>query len=144
MRANNPNLKLRKEGVIMQYPETYRYTKSHQWLVLEGRTVHVGITDYAQDTLGEIKFLELPSLDQTVEAEAPFGSIESVKSVSELLCPVSGQVIAVNETLTANPEILNKSANDTWIVKVAMTGTIIGETLSAAEYEQFIAAEPAV
>jgi glycine cleavage system H protein len=125
----------------MGYPANYRYTKSHQWLLLEGRTAEIGITDYAQNTLGEIKFVELPSLGQAVQAEASFGSIESVKAVSDLLSPVSGEVTAINEALTAKPEILNESANETWIIKVAVTETMTGETLSAAEYEQFISEE---
>jgi glycine cleavage system H protein len=125
----------------MTYPANYRYTKSHQWMLLEGQTASVGITDYAQDTLGDIKFVELPTVGQSVEPDAAFGSIESVKSVSDVFSPVSGEVAAINEVLKRTPELLNQNANDTWIIKVAVKGAATGETLSAAEYEQFIAEE---
>jgi glycine cleavage system H protein len=127
----------------MSYPANYRYTKSHQWMLLEGSVATIGITDYAQDTLGDIKFVELPTVGQAVGADAPFGSIESVKSVSDVFSPVSGEVAAINDELKTKPELLNQSANETWIIKVAVKDTKTGETLSAAEYEQFIAEESA-
>jgi glycine cleavage system H protein len=125
----------------MSYPENYRYTKSHQWVLLEGQTASIGITDYAQDTLGDIKFVEMPSVGQTIEADASFGSIESVKSVSDVFSPVAGAVTAINDQLKSKPELLNQSANETWIIKVEVSGAPGGETLSAAEYEQFISEE---
>ena len=127
----------------MSYPANYRYTKSHQWMLLEGSVATIGITDYAQDTLGDIKFVELPTVGQAVRADAPFGSIESVKSVSDVFSPVSGEVAAINEELKTKPELLNKSANETWIIEVAVKDTKTSETLSAAEYDQFIAEESA-
>jgi len=125
----------------MSYPENYRYTKSHQWVLLEGQTASIGITDYAQDTLGDIKFVEMPNVGQTIEADASFGSIESVKSVSEVFSPVAGAVAAINEELKSKPELLNQNANETWIIKLTTSGAPTGETLSAAEYEQFISEE---
>ncbi|WP_263408986.1 glycine cleavage system protein GcvH [Terriglobus tenax] len=127
----------------MSYPTDYRYTKSHQWMLLEGQIATIGITDYAQDTLGDIKFVELPAVGQTVEADGTFGSIESVKSVSGVFSPVSGEVVAVNDELKTKPELLNQSANETWIIKVSVKDGNTGETLSAAGYEQFIAEESA-
>jgi glycine cleavage system H protein len=127
----------------MSYPTNYRYTKSHQWVLLEGETASVGITEYAQDTLGYIKFVALPNVSQTVQPDTAFGSIESVKSVSDVFSPVLGEVAAINEALKTKPELLNQSANDTWIIKVTVKDANAGETLSAAEYEQFIAADSA-
>jgi glycine cleavage system H protein len=125
----------------MSYSANYRYTKSHQWVLLEGKTASVGITDYAQDTLGDIKFVELPNIGQAVMPDAAFGSIESVKSVSDVFSPISGEIIEVNETLKSQPELLNQSANETWIIKVAVNDESAADTLSAAEYERFIAEE---
>jgi glycine cleavage system H protein len=125
----------------MSYPENYRYTKSHQWVLLEGQTASIGITYYAQDTLGDIKFVEMPNVGQAIEGDASFGSIESVKSVSEVFSPVAGAVAAINEELRTKPELLNQNANETWIIKLTTSGAPTGETLSAAEYEQFISEE---
>ena len=127
----------------MSYPANYRYTKSHQWMLLEGSVATIGITDYAQDTLGDIKFVELPAVGQAVEADTSFGFIESVKSVSDVFSPVSGEVAAINNELKTKPELLNQSANDTWIIKVSVKDGKTGETFSAADYEQFIAEESA-
>jgi glycine cleavage system H protein len=121
----------------MSYPETYRYTKSHQWLLLEGANATIGITEYAQSSLGDIKFVDLPKIGQAVEADLTFGSVESMKSVSDLYSPVTGEVSAVNEELGKQPELINKDANNTWIIKVAVKDSKASETLSASEYEKF-------
>ena len=92
-------------------------------MLLEGSVEMIGTTDYAQDTLGDIKFVELPAVGQAVEADATFGSIESVKSVSDVFSPVSGEVAAINDELKTKPELLNQSANETWIIKVAVKDT---------------------
>jgi glycine cleavage system H protein len=125
----------------MSYPANYRYTKSHQWVLLEGNTASVGITDYAQDTLGDIQFVELPNVGQAVQPDVAFGSIESVKSVSDVFSPVPGEVIAINEALKSQPDLLNQNANEMWIIKVAVKDESTTDTLSAAEYEQFITEE---
>jgi glycine cleavage system H protein len=126
----------------MSYPENYRYSKSHEWLLLEGDTATVGITDYAQDSLGDIVFVELPKIGQQIEAGATFGSVESVKAVSDLYSPVSGTVTAINEALNDTPETINKAANDTWIIKLAVkSADATSPLLSAAEYEKFVAEE---
>jgi glycine cleavage system H protein len=126
----------------MSYPENYRYAKSHEWLLLEGGTATVGITDYAQNSLGDIVFVELPKVGQEIEVGSTFGSVESVKAVSDLYSPITGSVTAVNTQLNDAPDTLNKSANDTWIIKVAVKSADEAKSmLSAADYEKFVAEE---
>ena len=126
----------------MSYPESYRYAKSHEWLSLNGDTATVGITDYAQSSLGDIVFIELPKLGQRVEAGSTFGSVESVKAVSDLYSPVTGTVLEINENLNAKPETLNEAANDTWIIKVSVLNPDDADALlSAADYQKFVAEE---
>ena len=127
----------------MSYPETYRFTKTHQWMHLEGDVATIGITEYAQTSLGDIKFVELPNIGQAVQADLTFGSVESMKSVSDLYSPVTGEVSAVNEELGKQPELINKDANNTWIIKVAVKDAKTSETLSASEYETFTTDETA-
>ena len=125
----------------MSYPETYKYAKSHEWLLLEGDAATVGITDYAQESLGDIVFVELPKVGQEIEAGATFGSVESVKAVSDLYSPVGGTVTAVNSALNDAPETINTAANETWIIKLAVKGSPVDGLLSAAAYEKFVAEE---
>ena len=125
----------------MSYAENYRYTKTHQWMLLEGDMATIGITDYAQNSLGDIKFVEFPAIGQAIQPDAAFGSIESVKSVSELFSPIAGEVTAINEGLNKRPEQINENANNTWIIKVAAKGAQTGKLLSASEYEKFAAEE---
>ncbi len=128
----------------MAYPEIYRYAKSHEWLQLEGENGTVGITDYAQHSLGDIVFVELPKVGQAIEAGSTFGSVESVKAVSDLYAPISGTVTEVNEALSGAPETLNADANGTWILKLTVTNTDEANALlAAAEYEAFVAEEQA-
>jgi glycine cleavage system H protein len=125
----------------MSYPEKYRYAKSHEWLALDGDTATVGITDYAQGSLGDIVFVELPKIGAEFAAGATFGSVESVKAVSDLYTPIGGTVTAINEALNDAPETINSAANDTWIIKLAITGALPDGLLSAAEYAKFVAEE---
>ena len=125
----------------MSYPENYRCAKSHEWLLLEGDAATVGITDYAQESLGDIVFVELPKVGQEIEAGATFGSVESVKAVSDLYSPVSGTVTAGNTALNDAPETINTAANETWIIKLAVKNAPADGLLSAAEYEKFVAEE---
>jgi glycine cleavage system H protein len=126
----------------MSYPEKYRYSKSHEWLLLEGDTATIGITDYAQSSLGDIVFVELPKIGQEIEAGSTFGSVESVKAVSDLYSPVTGSVTAINEALNDAPDTINTAANDTWIIKVAVkSADEASSLLSAADYEKFVAEE---
>jgi glycine cleavage system H protein len=126
----------------MAYPAGYRYTKEHEWIETTGTTGAVGITDYAQNSLGDIVFVELPKVGQTLEAGTVFGSVESVKAVSDLYAPVSGTVTAINEDLANAPEKINTDANTTWIMKLELTdATQTDALLSAADYETFISEE---
>lgn len=126
----------------MSYPANYRYAKSHEWLEINGDTATIGITDYAQSSLGDIVFVELPKVGTTLEAGATFGSVESVKAVSDLYAPVSGTVTEVNEALNDAPDTINSDANTTWIIKLAVTdAAAAGSLLDAAAYETFVAEE---
>ncbi len=126
----------------MSYPANYKYTKEHEWIDVSGDNGAVGITDYAQNSLGDIVFVELPKVGDVLEADKVFGSVESVKAVSDLFCPVSGTVTAVNEELVNAPEKINADANTTWILKLTLADAAqVAGLLSAADYEAFIAEE---
>jgi glycine cleavage system H protein len=126
----------------MSYPESYRYAKSHEWLAMNGETASVGITDYAQESLGDIVFVELPKVGQQLEAGASFGSVESVKAVSDLYAPVSGTVTEINESLNSTPETINSAANDTWLIKIKVANPDEAKALlSATDYEKFVSEE---
>jgi glycine cleavage system H protein len=126
----------------MAYPAGYRYTKEHEWIQVDGKVGTVGITDYAQNSLGDIVFVDLPKVGDSIEAGKTFGSVESVKAVSDLFAPVSGTVTAINEELKDAPERINSDANTTWMLKVEISdaGQLNG-LLSAADYEKFISEE---
>lgn len=126
----------------MAYPASYRYTREHEWIDIDGIVGTIGITDYAQNSLGDIVFVDAPKVGASVEAGKVFGSVESVKAVSDLYSPVSGMVTAVNEELTTAPEKINTGAHDAWIIKVQMTKPSEADSLlSAADYEKFISEE---
>ncbi len=126
----------------MAYPADYRYTKEHEWIQVDGSVGTVGITDYAQNSLGDIVFVDLPKIGDTVEAKQTFGSVESVKAVSDLFAPVTGKVTAVNEDLKDAPEKINSDANTTWLLKVELAEAAqVDALLSAADYEKFISEE---
>ncbi len=126
----------------MAYPADYKYTKEHEWLKIDGGTGVIGITDYAQNSLGDIVFVELPKVGTEIAAGKTFGSVESVKAVSDLFAPVSGTVTEINEELNTAPEQVNKDANTTWMIKVKLKdASEAGNLLSGADYEKFIAEE---
>ena len=126
----------------MAYPEKYKYTKEHEWLSVEGAAGTVGITDYAQSSLGDIVFVDLPKVGDVLEAGKTFGSVESVKAVSDLYSPVSGTVTAVNSELNDAPEKVNADANATWLLKLTLKDAAqLDELLSAADYEKFVSEE---
>jgi glycine cleavage system H protein len=126
----------------MAYPAEYRYTKEHEWISVDGTAGTVGITDYAQSSLGDIVFVELPKVGDPLEAGKIFGSVESVKAVSDLYSPVSGEVTAVNEELKDAPEKVNADANHTWMLKLTLKDATELETLLTAEqYEKFVSEE---
>ena len=126
----------------MAYPANYRYTKEHEWIEVDGASGKVGITDYAQSSLGDIVFVDLPKVGDTVEVGKIFGSVESVKAVSDLYAPASGTVTAVNEELASAPEKINTDANKTWMLKLDLTSAEeVDSLLSAADYEKFVSEE---
>jgi glycine cleavage system H protein len=126
----------------MSYPTEYHYTKEHEWIAVDGENGTVGITDYAQNSLGDIVFVDLPKVGDPVEAGKIFGSVESVKAVSDLFSPVSGTVTAVNEELKDAPEKINADANKTWMLKVSLSDAAqVNTLLTAANYEKFISEE---
>jgi glycine cleavage system H protein len=126
----------------MPYPATYRYTKEHEWIEVAGKTGKVGITDYAQSTLGDIVFVDLPKPGSAIERGKVFGSVESVKAVSDLYSPVTGTVLEVNEELATAPEKINADAHAAWILKVEITDpSEVGQLLDAAAYEKFVQEE---
>ena len=126
----------------MAYPANYRYTKEHEWIQIEGNVGTVGITDYAQNSLGDIVFVDLPKVGDSIEAGKSFGSVESVKAVSDLFAPVSGKVTAINEELKDAPEKINTDANTTWLLKVELTDAKqVDGLLTAADYEKFTSEE---
>ncbi len=114
-----------------------RYTKTHEWVTVDGKTVTVGITDFAQSQLGDVVFLELPSTGRKLAVRESFGVIESVKAASDLYSPVAGRVSAVNDKLTSKPELINSDPyGDGWILKLELTGDLPGDLLDEAEYKK--------
>lgn len=126
----------------MAYPTNYRYTREHEWIELVGSIGTIGITDYAQNSLGDIVYVDMPKVGDPVTANATFGSVESVKAVSDLFAPVTGTVSAINEELTSAPDKINEAPHETWIIKVELADPAQFNTLlDAAAYEAFIAEE---
>jgi glycine cleavage system H protein len=125
------------------YPENYRYTKDHEWIHVEGATATVGITDHAQAELGDIVYVDLPKVGAQLTAGNSFGSVESVKAVSDIYSPASGEVSGINEALAHAPEKLNADAHgDGWLIKLKLTnpGEVDG-LMSAADYQAYVGAE---
>jgi glycine cleavage system H protein len=127
----------------MSYPESYRYTKEHEWVHAEGNEGTVGITDHAQHELGDIVFVSLPIAGAGVKRGESFGSVESVKAVSDVYSPVSGEVTAVNELLSKQPEKINEDPHgDGWLIKVKLSALEeINSLMSALDYEKYVGAE---
>jgi glycine cleavage system H protein len=125
----------------MPYPTDRRYTKEHEWITADGT---IGITTHAQDSLGDIVFVELPKVGAEITTGKPFGTVESVKAVSDLYAPVSGTVTGVNEALATAPEQVNKDAHGAWMVKIKVKDPAeMNALLSAADYDKFVSEEAA-
>ncbi|WP_246946123.1 glycine cleavage system protein GcvH [Bacillus pinisoli] len=124
----------------MNTPKELRYTKEHEWVQIDGNKVRIGITDFAQSELGDIVFVELPEVGDDISADEPFGSVESVKTVSELYAPVSGKVVEVNADLDDSPEFVNESPYEkAWMIVVELSDTSEVDSLMTAEqYEEMI------
>jgi glycine cleavage system H protein len=126
----------------MGFPADYKYTKEHEWVKIEGDSASIGITDHAQESLGDIVFVELPKVGTEVAAHKSFGTVESVKAVSDIYAPVSGTVTAVNDALTNEPEKINADAHGAWMIKIKVKDKSEANSLmSAADYEKYVAEE---
>ncbi len=126
----------------MEFPEELKYTKEHEWVLVEGTVATVGISDYAQDHLGDVVYVELPAVGDKVSKEDAFGVVESVKAVSDVYAPVTGTVLEVNDDLQDNPAMINEDPyGDGWLIKVQMSDPDeeLKDLLTAAEYQEYIA-----
>lgn len=141
MERSRPRLRL-LERQLMAYPKEYKYTKEHEWIQAQGNTGLVGITNYAQESLGDIVFVELPKTGAQLQRGKSFGTVESVKAVSELYAPASGKVTAINQDLNQAPEAINEDAHHAWMIKVELSDPKeLDALLSAEQYEAYIAEE---
>lgn len=123
----------------MSYPAELKYTKEHEWLRVEGDTGTIGITDFAQQQLGDVVYVELPDVGSTMTAGQVFGTIESVKAVSELFAPVTGVVVETNASIKDRPDHVNSKPHETWMVKVRLTNSSeLASLMDAGAYEQLI------
>jgi len=123
----------------MSYPANLKYTKEHEWIRVEGDTGTIGITDFAQQQLGDVVYVEMPEVGTTLTAGQVFGTIESVKAVSELFAPVSGEVVETNGSLKDRPDTVNSQPHEAWMVKVKISNTgDLSSLMDAAAYEQLI------
>lgn len=125
----------------MNIPAELKYTKDHEWIKIEGEVATIGITDFAQGELGDIVYVDVDTLDDTVERDEVFGSVEAVKTVSDLFMPLTGEVIEFNEQLEDEPEVVNKDPyGDGWMIKVSIADSSqIEDLLDAAAYQKLIA-----
>jgi glycine cleavage system H protein len=123
----------------MAYPDAYKYTKEHEWIDLAGEQGKIGITDYAQQQLGDVVYIDLPEVGTKLKQGQSFGTIESVKAVSELYAPVSGEVIEVNSALKDKPETVNSNPHGSWMISVKLTSPAeSGALLDASQYQQLL------
>jgi glycine cleavage system H protein len=125
----------------MPYPADLKYTKDHEWIRVSGDVAEVGITDYAQEQLGDVVYVELPDVGRRVNAGESFGSIESVKAVSELFAPAAGEIVEVNPSLKDHPELVNSRPHETWMVRLQLSdANAAGSLLDSAAYERLVSA----
>lgn len=125
----------------MNIPENLKYTKDHEWVLVEGDTATVGVTDFAQSELGDIVYVEVETLDETLDKEEVFGTIEAVKTVSDLFMPVSGEIIEFNDKLETNPEVVNEDPyGEGWMIKIKFSSADdLNDLLSPEEYQNEVA-----
>ena len=123
----------------MAYPADLKYTKDHEWIRMDGDTAEVGITDYAQQQLGDVVYVDLPEVGKTLKAGESFGSIESVKAVSELFSPVNGEITEVNGTLKDHPESVNSQPHETWMIRMKLTEPAGADSLlDSSQYQALL------
>jgi len=125
----------------MEFPEGLKYSKEHEWVLVEGTSATIGITEYAQEELGDIVFVELPEVGEKIVKDDPFGAVESVKAVSDIYAPVSGAVVEINEILPDNPETINDDPyGDGWMVRVELSDVDdLKDLMDADEYAEYVA-----
>jgi glycine cleavage system H protein len=125
------------------YPNDYRYTKEHEWIKAEGDSATVGITDHAQDQLGDVVFVELPKVGAKLQSAQSFGTVESVKAVSDIYAPVSGEVTEINEALVDTPEKLNEDPHGQgWLIRLKLSDKMeLSKLMTAEQYQEYVAAE---
>lgn len=130
----------KRGGIYLSLPKDLQYSKEHEWVRSEGSDARIGLTHFAQDELGDIVFVELPEIGATIEANEPFGSVESVKTVSELYAPISGTVVEINEQLESHPELVNESPYDrAWFILIEPSDDAeMDELMSAEQYEAYV------
>lgn len=118
--------------------DNFYYTKEHEWVSVDGNTAKIGITDFAQSSLGDIVFVELPDVDESLNSESSFGVVESIKSVSDLYAPISGKVLEKNSEVEDSPEMLNDNSFDAWLIKIEMSDkSELEKLMSAQEYKEY-------
>ncbi len=124
----------------MNFPEHLKYTKDHEWIKVDGNTALIGITDFAQSELGDIVYIEVETVDETLDAESVFGTVEAVKTVSDLFMPVGGKIVEFNENLESNPELVNSDPyNEGWIIKVELDDpSQLDDLMDAASYKDMV------
>lgn len=124
----------------MDFPEGLKYSKEHEWVLVENDVAMIGITEFAQGELGDIVFVELPEVGEKISKDDPFGSLESVKAVSDIFAPISGAVVEINDDLKENPEAINEDPyGDGWMIKVEMTDMAeLKDLMSSDDYAEFI------
>lgn len=128
--------------MTVQYPASYSYTKEHQWVSASGDIATIGITQHAQEQLGDIVYVDLPKPGTSILRGDTYGSVESVKAVSDIFAPVSGDVVEVNPVLATTPEVLNQDPHGNWMIRVNLTNPAqLGDLLSASEYQAYVAVE---
>jgi glycine cleavage system H protein len=127
----------------MKFPEDCLYTKQHEWVRVNGDIATVGISDHAQKELGDVVFVELPKVGDTFDTNEPFGNVESVKAVSEVFCPLAGEVVEINQELVGSPQWVNEDPyGDAWFIKLSISNPDeLKDLFSAAEYEEYVAEE---
>jgi glycine cleavage system H protein len=127
----------------MRFPKNLKYTREHEWVLIEGNQATVGITDYAQHELGEVVFVELPKIGDSVTKDEPFGVVESVKAASDVYAPLSGEVSETNDDLTSSPELINDDPyGDAWLIRVEMSDpSEVEHLMSAADYKEYVEEE---
>lgn len=123
----------------MNFPQELKYTKDHEWVKIDGDIATIGITEFAQKELGDIVYVEVETIGETIEAGEVFGTVEAVKTVSDLFMPLTGEILEFNDELEAAPELVNESPYETgWMVKVKITGDLPSDLLSASEYAELV------